>query len=126
MEFSTELYQELASRRALNKAAEQTRRDQISSAIDELGGLLPPKVGVGRAERTSGTENSDAGRSTKSAPLDQRNSKVGTLKEAIVYVKLLQRDVANKERLLKDSMEAMEIIKRGRKFELGTEQAPTW
>jgi hypothetical protein len=94
--FSPELYNELASQRASNKAAEQNRRDGINRAINELGGLLPLQVGLNDVDPMIESEDGTGGRPRNSNPRNQHNSKVAILKAAIAYIKQVQREAAEK------------------------------
>lgn len=98
--YPSELSTNLTSKRTSHKIAEQGRRNRINSALQEIATLLPNSVkeGIEVDENSSGTEKKDPkGANTTAnaaANANTPNSKASTVELAIIYIKQLQREVA--------------------------------
>jgi len=94
--YPSELSTNLTSKRTSHKIAEQGRRNRINSALQEIATLLPNSVkeGIEADENSSGTEKKDPKGANTAANANTPNSKASTVELAIIYIKQLQKEVA--------------------------------
>ncbi|KAH7035085.1 uncharacterized protein B0I36DRAFT_317584 [Microdochium trichocladiopsis] len=96
--YPSELSTNLTSKRTSHKIAEQGRRNRINSALQEIAALLPNSVkeGIEADENSSGADKKEgkATNSNANANANAPNSKASTVELAIIYIKQLQKEVA--------------------------------
>jgi hypothetical protein len=100
--YPTSLSTNLTSKRTSHKIAEQGRRNRINTALLEMQALLPsPLIS---ARETKSPESSSAAQSN--------NSKAAKVESAIDYIKELQKECSDKDRLLGQKDQEMEALRR--------------
>lgn len=100
--YPTSLSTNLTSKRTSHKIAEQGRRNRINTALLEMQALLPsPQIG---AKESKSPESMTAAQSN--------NSKAAKVESAIEYIKALQEQCSEKDRLLDQKDQEMEALRK--------------
>ena len=102
--YPTSLSTNLTSKRTSHKIAEQGRRNRINTALLEMQALLPSPSPQIPARETKSPDSSSAAQSN--------NSKAAKVESAIDYIKQLQRQCSDKDRLLDQKDQEMEALRR--------------
>ncbi|WEW58812.1 hypothetical protein PRK78_004280 [Emydomyces testavorans] len=106
------LAENLSSKRTNHKLAEQGRRNRINTALKEIESLLPLSLAHERSkdkdkdkDRDKSTEGGASGtsKSPDKPPSHQPISKASTVELAIVYIKALQKELAETKEKLKNA-----------------------
>ncbi|KAL9107598.1 MAG: hypothetical protein Q9227_007501 [Pyrenula ochraceoflavens] len=84
------LAENLSSKRTSHKIAEQGRRNRINTALKEIEALLPPSPSTSKKSRPGAMEGDD----DKTSAANQNSSKANTVEMAIVYIRDLQKQLA--------------------------------
>lgn len=94
--YPSELSTNLTSKRTSHKIAEQGRRNRINSALHEIATLLPSSVKEGTEvdDNSSGPDKKDGLSANAGTNASTPNSKASTVELAIIYIKQLQKEVA--------------------------------
>lgn len=101
----------LSSKRTNHKLAEQGRRNRINTALKEIENLLPPSLAAERCKDKEKNSEPGATGSSKSPDKPASNqpiSKASTVELAIVYIKNLQKELAETKQKLKDAETKLE------------------
>ncbi|EEP77050.1 predicted protein [Uncinocarpus reesii 1704] len=103
------LAENLSSKRTNHKLAEQGRRNRINTALKEIEGLLPPSL---TNDKSREKDKAEAGtsRSPDKPASHQPISKASTVELAIVYIKELQKELAETKEKLKQAETRTENI----------------
>ncbi|KAF2741509.1 hypothetical protein EJ04DRAFT_422596 [Polyplosphaeria fusca] len=100
--YPTSLSTNLTSKRTSHKIAEQGRRNRINTALQEMQALLPsPLLG---AKESKSPESSTAAQSN--------NSKAAKVESAIDYIRELQKQCSEKDRLIEQKDQEMENLRK--------------
>ncbi|KAJ4286140.1 hypothetical protein N0V90_013489 [Kalmusia sp. IMI 367209] len=100
--YPTSLSTNLTSKRTSHKIAEQGRRNRINTALQEMQALLPsPQLG---AKESKSPEIMTAAQSN--------NSKAAKVESAIDYIKALQKQCSEKDRLLDQKDQEVEALRK--------------
>jgi hypothetical protein len=97
--YPTSLSTNLTSKRTSHKIAEQGRRNRINTALQEMESLLPASR---RTKDGKSPENS----------IQSNNSKAAKVESAIDYIKELQQESSDKDRLLVEKDREMEALRK--------------
>jgi vacuolar-type H+-ATPase subunit I/STV1 len=97
--YPTSLSTNLTSKRTSHKIAEQGRRNRINTALQEMQQLLPLAQQV---KEGKSPENS----------IQASNSKAAKVESAIGYIRELQQEVSNKDKLLAERDQEMEALRK--------------
>jgi hypothetical protein len=113
LSYPESLVENLSSKRTNHKLAEQGRRNRINNALKEIEALLPASLATQEQpkdkERKEGDGNTSASSKTSTKPAaNQPISKASTVEMAIVYIKQLQRELADTKEKLKHAEELLE------------------
>lgn len=101
MIYPTSLSTNLTSKRTSHKIAEQGRRNRINTALQEMQQLLPFAQQVKEKEGKS-PENS----------IQSNNSKAAKVESAIGYIRELQQEVSDKDKLLAQKDQEMDALRK--------------
>lgn len=100
--YPTSLSTNLTSKRTSHKIAEQGRRNRINTALQEMQALLPsPRIAAMEAKSP---ELSSAAQSN--------NSKAAKVESAIEYIRELQKECSDKDKLLNQKDTEMEALRK--------------
>lgn len=100
--YPTSLSTNLTSKRTSHKIAEQGRRNRINTALQEMQALLPsPHLSA-----------KDARSPDSSSAAQSNNSKAAKVESAIDYIKELQKQCLDKDRLLDQKDQEMEALRK--------------
>jgi hypothetical protein len=97
--YPTSLSTNLTSKRTSHKIAEQGRRNRINTALQEMQALLPLAQQV---KEGKSPENS----------IQSNNSKAAKVESAIGYIRELQQEVFDKDRLLAEKDQEMDALRK--------------
>jgi hypothetical protein len=97
--YPTSLSTNLTSKRTSHKIAEQGRRNRINTALQEMQALLPLAQQV---KEGKSPENS----------IQSNNSKAAKVESAIGYIRELQQEVSDKDRLLAEKDQEMDALRK--------------
>lgn len=118
--YPASLASNLTSKRTSHKLAEQGRRNRINTALAEMQALLPsssmasPSLGAKDAKSPDMAEGS-AGASASANANKSNDSKAAKVESAIEYIKQLQKENREKDRLLEEMRKEIEELKKGEK-----------
>ncbi|KAF1958674.1 hypothetical protein CC80DRAFT_514738 [Byssothecium circinans] len=100
--YPTSLSNNLTSKRTSHKMAEQGRRNRINTALQEMQALLPsPDINA-----------KDTAKSPDTGGPQSNNSKAAKVESAIEYIKQLQQQCFDKDRLLDRKDQEMEALRK--------------
>lgn len=101
--YDSDLRNTLTSKRTSHKLAEQGRRNRINDALKEMQTLLPPKfAALAQEDEGNGSGSSAQNKAKGSSGAGQSgNSKAATVENAIDYIKHLQREVEQKDGMIR-------------------------
>ncbi|KAF2867102.1 hypothetical protein BDV95DRAFT_631253 [Massariosphaeria phaeospora] len=103
--YPTSLSTNLTSKRTSHKIAEQGRRNRINTALLEMQALLPsPNIS---AKEPKEAKSPDSGSGAQS-----NNSKAAKVESAIDYIKELQQQCSDKDRLIDQKDQEVEALRR--------------
>ncbi|KAF2659287.1 hypothetical protein K491DRAFT_712807 [Lophiostoma macrostomum CBS 122681] len=102
--YPTSLSTNLTSKRTSHKIAEQGRRNRINTALLEMQALLPSPQIPAQVRETKSPDSSSAAQSN--------NSKAAKVESAIDYIKQLQKQCSDKDRLLDQKDQEMEALRK--------------
>ncbi|KAF2476381.1 uncharacterized protein BDR25DRAFT_277464 [Lindgomyces ingoldianus] len=103
--YPTSLSTNLTSKRTSHKIAEQGRRNRINTALQEMQQLLPSPQIHARDARDAKSPDSSGGAQTN-------NSKAAKVESAIEYIKQLQKQCSEKDKLIDQKDLEMEALRR--------------
>lgn len=99
--YPTSLSTNLTSKRTSHKIAEQGRRNRINTALQEMQALLPsPQLGAKESK------------SPDSGSAQSNNSKAAKVESAIEYIRQLQKQCSDKDKLLDQKDQEVEALRK--------------
>ncbi|KAF2271138.1 hypothetical protein CC78DRAFT_573514 [Lojkania enalia] len=100
--YPTSLSTNLTSKRTSHKIAEQGRRNRINTALQEMQALLPSPNGGAKDSKSP-----EVGSAAQS-----NNSKAAKVESAIEYIKQLQKECSDKDRIIDQKDQEVEALRK--------------